>query len=651
MDGASASRSMSVQEPPTSTAVKQIVSKSSSLDREVLNSLETDPIKLSQEPRQRSSSTGNILDQHIEDDDELNLPPQRVKSEAKVGRQEPTRAPSEDGADGNTTGQASSNNNGNSPPTSAKRALKSVGKAFRKMTGKSGTRRKGHKFFELFPDLPKDDIHVNDYNCALQKEILIQGRLHVTSTSVCFYSNILGWETSQMIPYDDVTNISKENTLNFIPNAIQICTKSSKYTFASFLNRDRCYRCLFTLWQYSLMQEKVSEEIIEALEERDWQGGSQIRTPNSPNPTRKKKHNKKEKGKEEAGSGLKQDVSSSSNVADAARPQEQPRTKKPVNRKIELSEEEEEEEESDTLPNSETPSLSIDLDYSEGETSCPCQSHLVAPLHESIVPCSVDNLYRLIFQDTNWFLATSERRNVSEVEFGKWKQKGKHKERTVTYTLALDYAIGPKSAPAIEEQKLISMDHGKCYVLETDVRTPTVPYGQSFLCRSRYCLTRRGPGEAFLRVTGEVAYLKSVWSLTKAFIEKTSFDGMRSYWDDASIAMKEVIIQDLNDQASLSSSQPSTHDNNHSNNEKMKRSVSMTSIPSIFSMEPKQKKKRPAVLIQIPEQIREAALIIILFLFLLLFYRIYRLESELYGLKTDLQDQIRGLACADKYKE
>ena len=34
-----------------------------------------------------------------------------------------------------------------------------------------------------------------DYSCALQKEILVHGRMFVTQNWICFYANIFRWET------------------------------------------------------------------------------------------------------------------------------------------------------------------------------------------------------------------------------------------------------------------------------------------------------------------------------------------------------------------------------------------------------------------------------------------------------------------------
>lgn len=35
-----------------------------------------------------------------------------------------------------------------------------------------------------------------DYGCALQKEILVQGRLYISENHVCFNANIFGWVTN-----------------------------------------------------------------------------------------------------------------------------------------------------------------------------------------------------------------------------------------------------------------------------------------------------------------------------------------------------------------------------------------------------------------------------------------------------------------------
>jgi hypothetical protein len=65
-------------------------------------------------------------------------------------------------------------------------------------------------FHELFPPVPEGDYLIEgpflpsslfvvdtvlDYGCALQREILIQGRLYISENHVCFHANIFGWIT------------------------------------------------------------------------------------------------------------------------------------------------------------------------------------------------------------------------------------------------------------------------------------------------------------------------------------------------------------------------------------------------------------------------------------------------------------------------
>lgn len=41
---------------------------------------------------------------------------------------------------------------------------------------------------------------VEDFHCALQKKICLQGRLYLFQQHVCFYSNLFGFVKSKVIP-------------------------------------------------------------------------------------------------------------------------------------------------------------------------------------------------------------------------------------------------------------------------------------------------------------------------------------------------------------------------------------------------------------------------------------------------------------------
>ncbi|KAI9014774.1 hypothetical protein BC832DRAFT_537225 [Gaertneriomyces semiglobifer] len=108
--------------------------------------------------------------------------------------------------------------------------------------------KRNNEFWHLFPRL-KNDTLVEDFSCAWQKEVLIQGRMYVAKTAVAFYASLLGWVHEVIIPYDEIVSITKQNIAAIIPNSIEISTAENKYFFASFLHRDTTYGWLMKLWK------------------------------------------------------------------------------------------------------------------------------------------------------------------------------------------------------------------------------------------------------------------------------------------------------------------------------------------------------------------------------------------------------------------
>ncbi|KAJ2542997.1 hypothetical protein EV175_006011, partial [Coemansia sp. RSA 1933] len=106
-------------------------------------------------------------------------------------------------------------------------------------------------FHGLFRNIPIDELLIDDYICALQRDILVQGRLYLTENYVCFFSNIFGWVTSLTIAFDEILAMEKKMTALIIPNAIQISTLHAKHAFSSFMYRDSAYNQLYDLWAKS----------------------------------------------------------------------------------------------------------------------------------------------------------------------------------------------------------------------------------------------------------------------------------------------------------------------------------------------------------------------------------------------------------------
>ncbi|CAG8637605.1 13613_t:CDS:2, partial [Ambispora leptoticha] len=133
--------------------------------------------------------------------------------------------------------------------------------------------KRNKEFHSLF-SIPGNEYLINDYGCALQREILAQGRMYISLQHVCFHANIFGWTTDVVINFADIVSIDKRMTALIIPNAIQISTKKQKFFFASLLSRDAVYELLMILWRAFSAASKTSisfmhEPGLIALEEED----------------------------------------------------------------------------------------------------------------------------------------------------------------------------------------------------------------------------------------------------------------------------------------------------------------------------------------------------------------------------------------------
>lgn len=76
-----------------------------------------------------------------------------------------------------------------------------------------------------------------------------------------------------MIPMYEVTALDKRMTAFVIPNAIQVTTRSAKYTFTSFLSRDTTYDVIFNVWRLARPEDSSMTSLLASprgsLDEKD----------------------------------------------------------------------------------------------------------------------------------------------------------------------------------------------------------------------------------------------------------------------------------------------------------------------------------------------------------------------------------------------
>ncbi|XP_055518640.1 GRAM domain-containing protein 2A isoform X4 [Leucoraja erinacea] len=116
---------------------------------------------------------------------------------------------------------------------------------FKKFHRGSTIKKYNSQYHKLFKDVPEQETLRKVYSCALQKDILIQGRLYISSNWVCFHANFFGKDIKVMASITSVVLVKKHRTGGLLPNGLVIRTSANeKYIFVSFISRDSVYDVL-----------------------------------------------------------------------------------------------------------------------------------------------------------------------------------------------------------------------------------------------------------------------------------------------------------------------------------------------------------------------------------------------------------------------
>ncbi|CAI5795252.1 VASt domain-containing protein [Podarcis lilfordi] len=437
-------------------------------------------------------------------------------------------------------------------------------------------KQRNEDFRKLFKQLPDSERLIVDYSCALQRDILLQGRLYLSENWICFYSNIFRWETLLTVRLKDICSMTKEKTARLIPNAIQVCTDTEKHFFTSFGARDRTYMMMFRLWQNALLEKPLCpkelwhfvhqcygselgltsddedyvppdddfntmgycEEIpVEEIEVNDSSSKSSMEAKPEASPQLPKKSITNSStltptGSSEAPVPYEGVVPEEEEVIDV--PSEKELTiANLIGDKIEII----------------APINSPSLDFNDNE-DIPTELSDSSETHDEgevqafyddlngrqymneVFNFSVDKLYDLLFTDSPFLRDFMEQRRFSDIVFHPWKKEETgNQSRVILYTITLTNPLAPKTATVTETQTMYkASQESECYVIDAEVLTHDVPYHDYFYTINRYTLTRVARNKCRLRVSTELRYRKQPWGLVKSFIEKNFWSGLDDYF-------------------------------------------------------------------------------------------------------------------------
>lgn len=381
-------------------------------------------------------------------------------------------------------------------------------------------------FKRLFKDLPETERLIVDYSCALQRDILVHGRLYVTQNFICFYANIFRWETNVVIRCRDVTSMTKEKTARVIPNAVQVCTDHEKHFFTSFGARDKTYLMLFRIWQNALMEQPMSTQ--ELWQWVHYSYGDELGLTSDDDDYVAPPYLEDEGRRNRHTAALK------------------PQPPSPFEEELPIGEEDEDEEASGpelfaSAREAQHSDMPTDLsDSSEAAEPPECPSvHEGKQILNLILPISVDQLFTLLFTGSRFFHDLLTSRKTYDVTESNWQPcpETSNKLRQLTYTVTLNHAMA-KTAQTTETQILHKASQpGQVYAIDCDVQSTGVPYSDAFCVKSHYCLARLSDSRCRLRIYGCVRYKKSVWGLVKAVIEKNTLQGLEGFCNDLESAL------------------------------------------------------------------------------------------------------------------
>ncbi|XP_063061594.1 protein Aster-B isoform X1 [Engraulis encrasicolus] len=475
-------------------------------------------------------------------------------------------------------------------------------------------KQRNEDFRKLFKQLPDTERLIVDYSCALQRDILLQGRLYLSENWICFYSNIFRWETLLTVRLKDVCSMTKEKTARLIPNAIQVCTDSEKHFFTSFGARDRTYMMMFRLWQNALLEKPLCPKELWHFVHQCYGNELGLTSDDEDYVPPDNDFNTMGYCEEIPAEENEINDNSSKSSGEAKAEGSPPLTHKktlpnsallhPTNtssHEAALSIDMAPEEYTDCLPDGEllgiplpgderggggssggemgagmiVPSPSLDFNDNEDiptELSDSSETHdeagEVQAFHDDlngrqyineVYKFSVDKMYDMLFSESTFMSDFMEQRRFTDVVYHPWrKEDAGNQTREIMYTISLSNPLAPKTATVTETQTLYkASSESECYIIDAEVITHDVPYHDYFYTLNRYMLTRVAKNKCRLRVSTELRYRKQPWGLVKGFIEKNFWSGLDENFRSLELELAKLEDLMLSEQAAVTPLRPS----------------------------------------------------------------------------------------------
>ncbi|EMG45614.1 YSP2 Membrane-anchored lipid-binding protein YSP2 [Candida maltosa Xu316] len=405
---------------------------------------------------------------------------------------------------------------------------------------KHASKKRNKEFHQVFKKLPSNEKLIDDFSCAVSKDILVQGKMYLTDHFICFNSNILGWVTNLIIPLREVIQIEKKSTAVLFPNGMVIRTLHQKYVFATFLSRDSTFDLITNVWHRVLLENsdidpKKLQATIERKRKRAISNASRDDDGDDDDDSLDESMDGDLGGSDEDNddSGVESGNEASLDIDDND------------------SDEKGTEESEGASPSAGAVTgkdtfkglpLVGPLTHAPTETGYnkdPSETFIT----EDTIKAPPGVVFLIIFgSDTSKYIKILKDQKNFDITESSIKGLSKdHKERSYTYIKPLGGAIGPKQTKCVIEDKLVEYQPDKYYEVEQTTQTPDVPSGNSFKVKTKIFLSWAANNETKIYIVTSIEWSGKSW--IKGAIEKGTIDGQKESMKTMIATVSSIVAQ------------------------------------------------------------------------------------------------------------
>lgn len=382
------------------------------------------------------------------------------------------------------------------------------------------SKKRNRDFHQLFRSVPEDDYLIEDYSCALQREIILAGRIYISEGHICFSSNILGWVTTLVISFDEVVAIEKENTAMVFPNAIAIQTLHARHTFRSLLSRESTYDLMVNIWKInhpSLKSSVNGTRVTNGTGDKTEKVGEEESELESDVSDEDEIYDEDEDG-DNADSFF--EAGASANASERSLPARVGLSRQASSLSTQLANGATQNGGGEAK-NGDKAGVSKEADFPGPATHAPTEytepnGQYDKVIKDETIPAPLGKVYSLVFGPASGEFMTKflvENQKSGELQF-EGTAKGLTNDsriRKYSYIKPLNGSIGPKQTKCISTENLEYLDLEKAVLVTLSTQTPDVPSGNVFAVKTKYLFTWASGNQTRFLMTCTIEWSGKSW--------------------------------------------------------------------------------------------------------------------------------------------